>query len=336
LSALRRTASASSSIKGIDITQQVEVRKQALRIIRSTSIDEAQFESIARLAQDPQPEVAVAALELFHYLARAPEDDFDQRVLIPTLTQAMSDPDPKVREAAYGALSTISVHRPAYLRAADFPALLETGAKDPEPRVRVVALVSLLGDARSTKQRDAIVERGLTDPDPYVRRMAVSWLGSPRTKTRSRQDLIAQALGDPDPDVRATAVAAQQQWDSRKRSWPIDLWRLVREGEYGKVGMRILVAVTVATPILICGIFLLYYMARLLTLLQQRRWRAAAVVPVIAAWVGASYGVDMLFFLAAHVGDADGGEIAIVAGILWGAIAIYALVGWGLHYVVRN
>ena len=199
-----------------------------------------------------------------------------------------------------------------------------------------MALVSLLGDARSTKQRDAIVERGLTDPDPYVRRMAVSWLGSPRTKTRSRQELIAQALDDPGPDVRATAVAAQQQWESRKRSWPIDLWRLLKEGEYGKVGMRVLITVTVATPILICGIFLLYYMARLLTLLQQRRWRAAAVVPVIAAWVGASYGLGMLFFFAAHVGDADGGEIAIVAGILWGAIAIYALLGWGLHYAVRN
>ena len=115
----------------VDTNQPVEVRRQALRIIRSTPIDEANFELIAGLAQDPQPEVAVAALEQFHYLARAPEDDFDQRVLIPTLTQAMSDPDPKVREAAYGALSTISIHRPGYLRAADFPALLETGAKDP-------------------------------------------------------------------------------------------------------------------------------------------------------------------------------------------------------------
>jgi hypothetical protein len=191
-------------------------------------------------------------------------------------------------------------------------------------------------DASGAAQRDAILERGLTDPDPYVRRMAASWLGTPRIKTSRRQELIDQALSDSDPQVRATAAAAQQDWQSRKRAWPIELWQLWRAGERSQVGMRILVTVTVATPILICGIFLLYYIARLLTLLQQRRWRAAAVVPVVAVWAAASYGMFMLYFMAGHAGDADSGELAILTAILWGAIAVYAGLGWGLHYAVRR
>jgi hypothetical protein len=92
----------------------------------------------------------------------------------------------------------------------------------------------------------------------------------------------------------------------------------------------------VALPILICAIFLLYYMARLLTYLQQRRWRAAAVVPVTAAWAAASYGMFMLYFMAAHAGNTDAGETAILTGILWGAIVVYTALGWGMHYAVRR
>ena len=187
----------------VDTSQPPKVRRDALRIIRGSSIDPADFEQISALAQDPHPEIAIAALEMFHYLARSPDDDFDQRVLIPQLTRAMSDPDPLIREAAYGALSTISMHRPAYLRAGDFPAQFEAGANDPAPRVRVLALLAMQRDANDTAQRDALLERGLTDPDPYVRRMAVSWLGSPRIKTSRRQELIAQALNDSDPQVRS-------------------------------------------------------------------------------------------------------------------------------------
>ena len=318
-----------------DTSQPVKVRLDALRILRGSTIDPAAFEPIAALAQDPRPEIAVAAIEMFPYLARAPEDDFDQRVLIPQLTRAMSDPDPRIREAAYGALSKISIHRPGYPRANDFPAQLEAATRDPEPRVRVLALLALQRDA-SGAQRDALLERGLTDPDPYVRRMAASWLGTPRVKTSRRQELIALALGDADPDVRAAAAASQQDWESRKRAWPIELWQLWRAGEYGQVGMRALVTVTVATPILICGIFLLYFVARLLTLLQQKRWRAAAVVPVVAVWAAASYGMFMLYFMAAHAGDADGGELAILTAILWSAIALYTGLGWGLHFAVRR
>jgi len=316
-----------------DPTKPVATRLRALRIIRGAGVEVAAYGQIAALSQDTDPAIAAAAIEMFLWMAHAPDDDFDQRVLIPALSRAMSDSDPRIRTAAYGALSTISLHRPAYPYAANFPALLEAGANDPDPKVRVVVLVTML---RDDSKREATIERGMNDPDPYVRRNAVSWLASPKVKTRQRQAYMEQASNDPDPDVRAAAAATQQDWESRKRAWPIELWRLWQAGERGKVGMTILVAVTVATPILICASFLLYYMARLLTYVRQRRRRATAVILVMTIWTAASYGMFMLFFVAGLAGEVNAGETAILAGILWGAIAAYAALGWGMHYPVRR
>jgi HEAT repeat protein len=317
----------------MNTSEPIETRLNALRIIRSTRIGPVARERIAALAQDSETEIVFAAVDMFPYMARSADADFDQRILIPALSRAMSDPDPPVRYAAYGALSTISRNRPAYLSAADFPAQLEAGANDPDPKVRVVVLVMLL---RDDEQRATIIERGMNDPDPYVRSNVVSWLVLPETAASQREALIAEALNDPDLNVRRSAAATQQKWDTRERSWPIELWRLWQAGERGKVGMRVLIAVTVATPVLIGGIFLLYYMARLLTYLHQRRWRAAAVVPVMATWAAASYGMFLLYFMAAHASNLDAGETAILAGILWGAIAVYTALGWGMHYAVRH
>jgi hypothetical protein len=194
----------------------------------------------------------------------------------------------------------------------------------------------MLRDADGTAERDAVIERGLSDPDPIVRGNSVSWLGSPKTRTGSRQAFIERAMQDPDPDVRATALSAARDYESRKRAWPIELWQLLRDGEFGRVGMTILVGVTVATPILIGVVFLIYFVARLLTYLYERRPRSLAVVGVIAAWIAASYGIFMLYFVAAMAGNSDSGEVAIVAAVLWAAIAAYGALGWGLHYWVRR
>ena len=180
------------------------------------------------------------------------------------------------------------------------------------------------------------MQRGLNDADPYVRRMVVSWLGSERTQTSRREDLFEQARRDADADVRAAAAQAQQEWDGRERAWPLALWQTWQAGERGKVGLTALTAVTMAAPVLIGVAFLLYFTARLLTYLYQRRWRATAVIPVMAIWVAASYGMFVLYFAAGHAGNLDAGEIAVLAGILWAAIAVYAAVGWGMHYTVRR
>ena len=317
----------------MNTSEAVETRLNALRIIKSDRIDPAAWEQIVALAQDPESRISVAAVDMFHYMARSADAEFDQRILIPALSRAISDSDPLIRYAAFGTLSTISRNRPAYLLAADLPAQLEAGANDPDPKVRVVVLVMLL---RDNEERAAIIERGMSDLDPYVRSNAVSWLASSETMASQREVFIADALNDSDPNVRRSAAAAQQDWDTRDRAWPIELWRLWQAGERGKVGMRILITVTVALPILICAIFLLYYMARLLTYLQQRRWRAAAMVPVVGIWAAASYGMFMLYFMAGHAGNPDAGETAILTGILWGAIVVYTALGWGLHYAARR
>ena len=56
----------------------------------------------------------------------------------------------------------------------------------------------------------------------------------------------------------------------------------------------------------------------------------------MATWVAASYGMFMLYFMAGMAGDLAASKTAILASILWGAIAVYAALGWGMHYAVRR
>ena len=44
----------------------------------------------------------------------------------------------------------------------------------------------------------------------------------------------------------------------------------------------------------------------------------------------------MLYFAAAHISTPDAGETAIMAGVLWGAVAVYTALGWGMRYAVRR
>ena len=317
----------------INKSEPTDTRLKALHIIRGARIDPSTYAQIVALARDPETKVAAAAVEMFHWLARSADNDFDQRVLIPALSRAMSDSHSLIRHAAYGELSTITRNQPAYLRAGDIPAQLEIAANDSDPRVRVVILRMLL---RDDAQRDAIIEYGMNDPDSYVRSNVASWLGSIRMQTDQHQALLAKALKDPSPDVRQSAAAAQQGWDAHVRAWPTELWQLWQAGDRGQVRRTILNAVSLVMPILIGGIFLLYYMARLLTYLRQRRWRAVAAVPVMAIWSAASYGMFLLFFAAGRTGSLDAGGINHMANDLWPAVAFYAALGWVMHYAVRR
>ena len=321
----------------LDRSVSIETRLQALQIIKGSRIDAAIYGDIVALATDDQTEIRVAALGLFHYVARSPDDDFDQSVLIPALIGAMSHPEPAVREAAVTALSKISMHRRGYQHADHaLSAALEARIEDPDPRVRAVTLAAMLQDLPSGTERDALLKRGISDTDAYVRQIIISWLYTPQTNADLRAELFERARQDPDADVRLTAIQAEQKWHARKRAWPVELWQTWQAGGYGKVGLTVLTTVTVAAPILIGLVFLIYFTARLLTYLYQRRWRAFAMVPVMAIWAAASYGMFMLYFAAGHAGDVDAGEMAVLVGALWGASAVYAGIGWGMHYAVRR
>ena len=48
------------------------------------------------------------------------------------------------------------------------------------------------------------------------------------------------------------------------------------------------------------------------------------------------YEVITLYFMAAHARTLKGWEIFQLAGMLWIAVALYAALGWVLHYAVRR
>ena len=311
-------------------------RLKAMSPLKVNSRDPLWREQILTLAGDDDTRVAAEALGLFTYISDAPGEEFDRQRLIPDLTAAMSHADPAVRRAAYGSLSHLFVHNLNYRRRSEqFWPQLDAGADDPDPAVRVVALAARLATDPDAAEYTSIVKRALADHDPSVRRMTADWLTSPRVATAERQALFAQLQRDPDAGVRAAAVNAQRQWEGRKRAWPVRLWQRWRAGEHTEVGLAVLTAATVAAPVAVGLGFLLYYMARLLTFLYQRRWRALAVIAVMAVWAVTSYGMFLLYFMAGHAGGLDTKETLQLAAWLWAATALYAVTGWGLHYPVR-
>jgi len=318
--ALDRTAPVPARLRGIEL---LEVRRD----------DAASREQIVTLAGDDDARVAAAALGKLHHAVFSPDDEFDRQQLIPVLRAALTHGEPKVRAAAFGALSRLLRQR----RADDFRAALEAGAADADADVRLVALATLVRIAPNAAAADAIRARALQDTDPKVRQSAAGWLASVRSSYDDRQSMIEMALQDPVDSVRAAAAAAQKEWDSqRNASWPRQLLQMLRDGEFGKLGMSVLTFSTIAAPIVVGGGFLVYYMARLLTYLFQRRWRALAVLPVMAVWSGTSFGMFLLYFAAGHAKSHDPWSIFLLAAVLWTAIALYAGLGWGMHYLIRR
>jgi len=322
----------------LDRSLPVESRLKAMGPLKLNRRDAEWRAGVLALARDAEPRIVVAALGLFQHIEGGPDDAFDREQLLPQLDAAMRHADPRVRRAAFVALANLLRDYGHYRASAEgFRTQLEAGARDLDARVRATALATLIRIAPDTDARDALLERALADADPFVRANLVSWLFSPRAESNNREALLARALADPDANVRRAAESAQEKWRKRPRSWPVEAWNLWRSGEYEKLGLRALIAVTVAAPIIVGLAFFVYFMARLLTYVYQRRWRALAVIAVMALWAVAGYGMFLLYFMAAHAGGRlDLLEAFQLAGILWAAVALYAGLGWGLHYAVRR
>jgi hypothetical protein len=60
------------------------------------------------------------------------------------------------------------------------------------------------------------------------------------------------------------------------------------------------------------------------------------VLPVLAVWSAASYGMFLLYFAAAHLKWIDPWFIAQGAAVLWAVVALYAGLGWGMHVLIRR
>lgn len=88
----------------LDRSLPVESRLKAMGPLKVNRRDAAWRAQVLSLARDDDSRMIVAALELFPYIDGMPDEDFDQRSLIPRLTAAMAHPDPQVRRAAFGTL----------------------------------------------------------------------------------------------------------------------------------------------------------------------------------------------------------------------------------------
>lgn len=113
---------------------------------------------------------------------------------ISVMSLALADEDPRVRRAAFEALS----------RAGGDEALaaIASASADSEPATRAAAADALASTGGYSAS--AYLEQALEDPDPRVRAAAVGSLGD-LNDSRS-VNIISMALRDPDPEVRERAA----------------------------------------------------------------------------------------------------------------------------------
>ena len=120
------------------------------------------------------------------------------RESLPTLLEALQDPDPAVQSAAATAVG----------RVGGVPALAEA-MKSPNPSARVAVLGVLWGvprDPFNDEHKLAILMAALRDPSPQVRLSAARGLASLRAAAAPAVPALSAALYDPDGSVRQAAV----------------------------------------------------------------------------------------------------------------------------------
>jgi hypothetical protein len=320
----------------VDRTEETEARLLGLPALRSAPLKSDDYAAIVALARDPDVDVAVAAIGIFRRLVAKPSDPFDRDVLLPQIEWAATQPNARIRLAAFSSLSIIAIHRRDYPGAPRVAAMLENGASDPDPKVRLTALAATLRGARSGADAERYLRRGLSDPDPQVRSKISPSLFSERLKISRRQDLIDLALRDPDQSVRDAVLHEQEKSRSRESAWWSGIVRQWRSGEYTRSAMAVATLITIAAPVLIGASFLLYFAARFSTYLRQRRWRAVAIIPLAGISCAACYGMFLLYFIAGYTGDGDVGKTAQLIGLLWLAIGAFTLLGFALRVFVRR
>ncbi len=333
---LRLLAGRDPLTAALDTTLPAPTRVRIMGQVQADREDQTARGKLMVLAKDDHPEVVKGALEKIRSYARSPDDAFDKNEFIPLLKELMSDPRPEMRSAAYAALSSLFVLYGYRDNADHFRAQLDAGADDPSPEVRLYTLSAMLRAAHGRRERRAILERALRDPAAEVRRGAANWIAASDIGSGQKKALFAKLQQDADEAVREAAASSRRAWQASQRNWFDRLIEYWQSGEYARFGIILLTYATIAAPIALCGLFLIYFTARFLTYLYQRRWRALAVLPVVGAWAAASYAMFMLYFMAGHAGNLDTMETLQLAGILWIAILAYSALGWGMHFAVRR
>ncbi|HEY8077894.1 MAG TPA: HEAT repeat domain-containing protein [Labilithrix sp.] len=155
-------------------------------LARAPDATSGELTRLAELARrDPDWPVRARAVELAAGIAP----------LMPTIAQATSDPEPRVREAALHAIGESAL-------AAAAPAAQQLLAKDDWTFVRVAAAEALGKLATSPESLDA----ALSDASPRVRSAAIVALGQQHATRYAAHVRDRLEDGKEDPDVRALAA----------------------------------------------------------------------------------------------------------------------------------
>lgn len=122
------------------------------------------------------------------------------------LREAVSSPDPEIRQEALRSLGKLSERAPL-APSAVLPLLIE-GMRDPDPGVRAVGATYLGVIHGDPAQSVVALAAGLSDPDPTVRRVsAVSLAAFTGEEAKAAIPALRKATSDPDRDVAREAGA---------------------------------------------------------------------------------------------------------------------------------
>ena len=212
----------SERVAAVDALGQILRRRQGspsteaidalLRALKDSSDDVRLAAAAALSTEGVPPEALVPGVhEALHDTAHADVREFAARVLgtfgaargqpaVDALTEALTDPSPRVRAAAAEGLGRIGAGATSAVPA------LATLSRDTDVRSRVAALEAL---GRVTGSPDASVpalRQALADAEPAVRAAAASSLGGFRTQAASASAELVRLLKDPDAGVRRSAV----------------------------------------------------------------------------------------------------------------------------------
>ncbi len=261
-----------------------------------------------------------------------------ERAMLPTedpakiaelIDDAVSDGDPELRRTGVALLGDF---RSRYGSApdVDWRDLLTRTLRDPDDGVRQqatrTAFLVPIGDGERTALLQDVLSRGTAQE----RRSLLRALGSSRVPMPGLEGAIDGLRQAEDPE---TAALARTLWE--RDHLPAEVPKRA-SGWLGGAAFTGLVGL----PIALCACFAVYYLARLLTYVGARRWRALLAIGVLALWAGLSTVLGWSIFAFAlglgHGHRLSGLESAAVLGIYLGVLAVYGSVGWLLHYPVRR
>lgn len=140
-----------------------------------------------RLASDPDPRFRAQALAVL----------LDPADFAPQLTQALADPDVRVREAAVRASATLP---------SAAPVLAQRLKEDEWPLVRIAA-ADALADSKDTRVAEPALARAIEDESPHVRAHVVLALGAHHATAELPK--IRERLADTEEHPLVRAAAAQ-------------------------------------------------------------------------------------------------------------------------------